>query len=261
MSASPYRDSASTSYSLCVEHRDAQTPPALVRLSVWGVSGAGIARAFTRMATDRLLLRRVPGLMFWKLMGTGSGRTFTTRDADPRHWALLTTWSEHRFADEFAQSRPMTSWADMANEQLTVDMTPLISRGVWSGQTPFGDPHPHRYDGPVAAITRARIKTSMWRQFWKNVPPVSEDLHNDPGLLFSMGIGEAPVGLQGTFSLWRDNLAISEFAQRRNPHRVVIERTHALDWYAEELFARFAVTRVSGTYDGADIGSRLPSNQ
>ncbi len=42
--------------------------------------------ALLRMGYERLSLRSVPGLRFAKLLGTGDGRTFTLRDADPRHW-------------------------------------------------------------------------------------------------------------------------------------------------------------------------------
>jgi hypothetical protein len=73
-----------------------------------------------------------------------------------------------------------------------------------------------------------------------------------------IGIGEAPVGLQGTFSIWRDARALSDFAYRAPEHASVIRRTRELGWYAEELFARFAVLDARGTYRGADLG--LPGN-
>ena len=196
--------------------------------------------------------------MFWKLLGTGSGRSFTTRDADVHHWAVLTTWSNDTQAREFEHSSIVRSWQRICNEHLVVEMTPIAAKGTWAGQQPFGDPRTARVDGPIAAITRARIKPTQWRQFWAQVPPVSTDLSEDDGLLFSLGIGEAPVGLQGTFSIWRDNQAISDFAYRRSAHAHVIEQTAERQWYAEELFARFALTRVEGAYNGCDIGAQIP---
>ena len=85
------------------------------------------------------------------------------------------------------------------------------------------------------------------------MPPVSLDLRSDPGVLFTLGIGEAPVGLQGTFSIWRDAKAISDFAYRRPAHAEVVRKTHDLDWYAEEMFTRFQVDSVRGTYNGQDV--------
>lgn len=74
-----------------------------------------------------------------------------------------------------------------------------------------------------------------------------------PGLIAAIGIGEAPVGLQGTFSLWRSAEAIRTFAYERPEHREVIRRTAERQWYAEELFARFAVREATGLLHGAPL--------
>lgn len=227
--------------------------PDLVMLQVWGVTASAIPGALVRTGTDRLHLHRIPGLAFHKSLGTGSGRTFTTRDADPRHWALLTTWDRDTDADHFLEHRVSQRWNASSTECLVVRMRPLMSRGEWSHQRPFEGPLPTRWEGPVAAITRARIKPSMWLTFARSVPPVSADLHKDEGLMFSLGIGEAPLGLQGTFSIWRNNRAITDFAHRRSPHIEVMRRTHELGWYSEELFARFAVLSVAGSYNGHPV--------
>ena len=225
----------------------------VVRLDVWGVHGVGIVRAFTRMGTQRRSLRTLPGLRFAKLLGTGSGETFTMRDADPRHWGLLTSWNDETSAQAFDHSSIARPWNKSSDEHLTVTMHPLVSRGRWSGLEPFAVPDTKAGPGPIAAITRARIKPAMWTKFWSSVPPVSLDLRNDPGVVFTLGIGEAPVGLQGTFSIWRDAKAISDFAYRRPAHAEVVRRTHELDWYAEEMFTRFQVEDVIGTYDGSEV--------
>ena len=54
------------------------------------------------------------------------------------------------------------------------------------------------------------------------------------------------MGLQGTFSLWSSAAAIREFAYQGAAHKEAIAATHRERWYAEELFARFAVTEQSG---------------
>lgn len=228
------------------------TPP-YVRLDVWGVSGSQVARSFLRMGTQRRSLRGLPGLTFAKLMGTGSGETFTMRDADAHHWAALTTWVDENHAQAFDDSRVMSAWNAASDEHLTVTMVPLVSRGKWSGREPFRVPDTKAGPGPIAAITRARIKPRMWPKFWSSVPPVSLDLRSDPGVAFTLGIGEAPVGLQGTFSIWRNAKAISDFAYRRPAHAEVVRKTHELDWYAEEMFTRFQVLSIDGTYAGSSV--------
>ena len=81
---------------------------------------------------------------------------------------------------------------------------------------------------------------------------MSADLHRSPGLRTAIGIGEAPLGLQGTFSLWDSGEELREFAHRGAPHVEVVRRTAEEGWYAEELFARFSVVGTSGTLDGQD---------
>jgi hypothetical protein len=221
-----------------------------VLLHLWGVRPRRVPGALWRMATTRRVLGSTPGLRFTKLLGTGDGRTFTPGDADPLHWGLLTVWDDDRAAAQGAQQKAVQSWQRIAEEQLVVRMTPLASRGTWAGHTPFGEPVPRRTSGPVASITRARIAARKALTFWRAVPPVSQDLHRVDGLRFAVGIGEAPIGLQGTFSLWRDSVALNEFAHGRQPHREAVCRTPLEHWYSEELFARFEVLAVDGTFAG-----------
>ena len=225
----------------------------IVRLDVWGIPRTGVPRAFLRMATQRRGVRTIPGVRFAKLMGTGSGETFTMRDADLRHWAILTVWSDEAGAESFDDHRVARAWQDSSTEHAYVLMRPLVSRGSWSGKEPFAVPDTKAAPGPIAAITRARIKPHLWWRFWSSVPPVALDLRSDPGVLFTLGIGEAPVGLQGTFSIWRDAAALSEFAYRRPAHAEVVTRTHELQWYAEEMFTRFQVMDIRGSYDGREV--------
>jgi hypothetical protein len=236
---------------------DSAEPPGLVLLHLWGVRPRHVPSALARMATNRRRLHRTPGLRFHKLLGTGDGRTFTTRDADPLHWGLLTCWDDVRDGERFAHGAAdqadhpvLDSWRRIAREELVVQLRPLASRGSWAGRQPFGDPRPRRTQGQVASITRARISPRKTLTFWRAVPPVSHDLHQVDGLRLAVGIGEAPVGLQGTFSLWRDSAALNDFAHGRRPHREAIRRTSLEHWYAEELFARFEVLRVDGTFAG-----------
>lgn len=224
--------------------------PAVVTLHLWGVPRLAVPAALARMARDRRPLRRTPGLRFGKLLGTGDGRTFTVRDADPRHWGVLATWTSEEAAAAFEDGPVVRGWAGIAEERLRVRLRPLASRGSWARSRPFGDPVPTPYEGRVAAVTRARIAPRRLVTFWRAVPPVSADLRATDGLRLAVGIGEAPVGLQGTFSLWDSPAALTAFAYQRSPHVEAVRRTAELGWYAEELFARFAVLDVEGTLAG-----------
>ena len=228
------------------------TGPAVVTLHLWQVPAHAVPRALVHMAADRRPLRRTPGRRFAKLLGTGSGRPFTVRDADPRRWGLLTAWDDPAAAMAFDDSGLPERWRRFADEEWVAHLEPLSAGGLWSGEEPFGRPRPRLWDGPVAAVTRARLVLRRAARFWSAVPPVSADLHQSPGLRLALGIGEAPLGLQGTFSIWDSSSSLNAFAYGRCPHTAVIERTHQEGWYAEELFARFGVRSSSGTIAGAD---------
>jgi len=232
-----------------------------VVIDIWHVPTRSIPHAFLNMGIHRRPLKRNSNLKFWKLLGTGSGRTFTMRDADPHHWALLTVWESADDYRKFAASSLMKAWQRISDQHAHLELEPVSSKGTWAGQNPFYVDKPTRWDGATVALTRARIKPRWWISFWRSVPPVSADLHQTPGLLASLGIGEAPVGLQGTLSVWRSNDAITQFASKQAPHRKVVERTHQTGWYAEELFARFKVLHMSGTLADVDLARATESDQ
>src|SRR3712207_7693200 len=63
------------------------------------------------------------GLRFAKLLGTGSGRNFTVRDADPRRWALLAVWDDERAAAAFETGDVVARWRRIADEQRSEEHT------------------------------------------------------------------------------------------------------------------------------------------
>ena len=221
-----------------------------VTLHVWRVPATAVPRAFLRMAVDPHRLRAVPGVRFGKLLGTGTGTSFGVRDADLTRYVALTVWDSEDAAR--TDNRVTRAWDDIAASSARVDLTPVVSRGRWSGVEPFGPAKGGRVDGPVLAITRARLRAVRAATFWRAVPPVAAALALAPGMLARFGVGEAPIGWQGTVSVWRSTTDLTAFAYRQPEHRAVIDRTPVDRWYAEDLFARFAVRDISG--DRAVLG-------
>jgi hypothetical protein len=226
----------------------------LVTFHLWGVARRHVPWAASRMMRHRSPLRRVPGLRFARLLGTGHGRTFTPGDADPRHWALLASWETPETAAAFEAGPVVAAWDAHSVERWRLGLRALSSSGLWSGRSPFG---PQRKDidvrgYPYAVLTRARLAPTKAVAFWRSVPPVAATAATARGLRFARGIGEAPVGLQATFSVWDDAAAASAFAFDSPAHRAVVDRTASARWYAEQLFARFAVIEASGRVDGRD---------
>ena len=227
--------------------------PAVVTLHLWRVPTRRIAAAVAAVAVDRFAVRRQPGAGFARLLGTGNGRTFRLRDAEPHRWGLLVAWARPADAAAFERSAVPRRWSALAEETWRAELRPLGCRGRWAGRTPFGQGAATRdWGGPVAALTRARLAWRRARSFWRAVPAVAADLAGRPGLLLAVGVGERPVGLQGTFSVWESAAALRSFAYQGAAHAEAIRQTAARGWYAEELFARFALLDAVGTVDGRD---------
>jgi hypothetical protein len=214
----------------------------VVAIYIFTLRKSAIPFAFMQMAIGRRTARKISGVSFAKLMGTGTGKTFTPSDADLKQWAVLFVADDLDIVDN---SRFVQGWKKRSTSIDRYLLNPISSSGKWSKREPFTVGAISKSDGPIVAITRARLKWSQAIRFWRSIPPVVTDLHNSPGLLFSIGIGEAPIGLQGTFSVWQSGSALRDFAYKNAPHRAAIKDTKRFDWYSEELFARFELVNTA----------------
>jgi hypothetical protein len=204
-----------------------------------------------RLGGDRIRLPRVPGLAFWRLLGTGSGDD-TGRGADLSRSALFAVWDDERDLDAFlADSAIARRWQN-AEEGWHVRLRSIGGHGTWKGFDPLAELEKGSPAGPVAIITRANVRRRSWRAFGRASEVVDAELHRAPGLVDVVGIGETPVGALATFSLWTSLAAAREFAYSMPDHVDVVRRTRAEDWYSEEMFARFEPYGSTGTWNGRD---------
>ena len=209
--------------------------------------------ALVRMGLDRPRLRHTPGLRFWKLLGCARGPALGPWDA--RRYALFTVWESSAALDAFeARSPIMATYRGAAEEIWTVRLAPLRWQGTWGGADPFAGAPAARgsYAGPLAILTRATIRLRHLAAFTRAAGPVTTRLPGRPGLIASIGLGEAPLMFQATFSLWVDLPEVQRFAYHEDEHAEVVRRTRAEGWYREELFARFRPIASYGAWDGAD---------
>ena len=209
----------------------------------WTIKPSRFPRAIHAMGFDRFRLMLDKNVSFHKSLGTGKGETFTPSDANALQWGLIASVED---IEKFDNSFVIKRWRRISVSEYRAVLEPISTHGQWAGKEPFAATAKD-WDGAVAAVTRARIKWSQNFRFWRSVPPVTVSLKSAPGLIAAIGIGEAPIGLQGTFSLWESAAAIREFAYKGAAHQKAIADTSTYKWYSEELFARFAVLDQRGS--------------
>ncbi|MDP5344904.1 MAG: spheroidene monooxygenase [Paracoccaceae bacterium] len=204
-----------------------------------------------QMALARWDLQALDQAQFWKLCGSGTGEGFTPRP-NTAVWAILAAWATPAVAKEqVADAKVYARWRAHAAESYTIFLEPASARGAWGGVAPF-HPQGSLPDGPVAALTRARVRPARMLKFWQRVPDISSVIGADPNVIFKIGIGEVPLVQQITFSIWPDTASMAHFARGDGPHGRAIRAVRDGNWFAEELYARFRLTGTTGTWGGRD---------
>ncbi|RNI27813.1 spheroidene monooxygenase [Rufibacter immobilis] len=227
--------------------------PVHTTLTLFGIKPGHWRWGLAQMGTSQRPLQKVKGLNFFKLLGSGQGRGFSLKPNWYRY-GLMATWSSPAAAEDFFKGHPLLEeYRQHTFEQYHLDLQPLQAHGLWSGQNPFtSETLPAPADKPIAVLTRASIRLTKALDFWKHVPQASASLDHANGLLASIGLGEAPFLRQATFSLWKDEASMKEYAYRMAAHREVIKNTRTRGWYSEELFARFTPLHSEGTWNSVD---------
>jgi heme-degrading monooxygenase HmoA len=225
----------------------------LTTLTLFGIRSGHVRWGLAQMGTSLPHLNKVPGLLFYKLLGSGQGKGFSLKPNFKRY-GLICTWESEAAADAFLHSSDlMQEYQQHTDEIWTVKLLPYQALGQWDGQQPFAPALAEKYTtGPLAVLTRASV--NWWRLpgFCRLGIKTSAALDEAQGLICSIGLGELPFIRQATFSVWESAEAMKQYAYKHPAHQEVMRRTRAEKWYSEELFARFRPISSQGTWNQSD---------
>ncbi len=204
-----------------------------------------------RLARGPSVLGRVPGLRFAKVLGSGLDGGFGLRPG----WdcqGVFAVFDGIDAAQAFAFRSPVAAaYSDTAVEGFGMTLRVTSARGSWDGFE-LSAVSARAPGGPVAALTRASIRPSKMLRFWRHSPGSESSLSRAPGCRVAVGLGEAPLLRQATFSLWENQDAMDAYA-RHGEHQAAIAASRAEDMFSESLFARFEPVELHGLWRGLSV--------
>ncbi len=217
--------------------------------------------AICAMALFRLPLKRNKNILFHKLMGCGKNGSFDIHP-DWNQWAILVFLNELPDLQRIKEKPEeilislygsfISRWLKRFHcETWTIMLQLIDGHGKWDGEIFLANNVENiPTSAPIAVLTRATIKLTKLRDFWKNVALVSSQMKSASGLITSIGIGEMPLVRQATFSIWESMEHMKDFAYSVQEHREVIKKTRKEKWYSEDMFLRFRPIISVGSIKG-----------
>lgn len=212
------------------------------------------AWAFKMMGLGPRQLRAIPGQTFFKMFGTGRGIGFDPLP-DWGVYALLQVWENEAQADAFLANSPfIAKYRKRSSAIWTIYMRNIDVKGRWSGGVPFKESQKIDPDNPIIiAITRATLRLGAVLPFWRFVPKTLAPLRNNPGLIYSKGVGERPFVQMVTFSIWKSRASLKQFAFESHGHAKAIENSNIHSWFKESLFSHFQPYRTEGSWQDVTL--------
>lgn len=205
----------------------------------------------------RYRLRRAAGLRFFKMLGSGRDGGFGLKPSASRQ-GMFCVFDNDAAIDAFLASHALIrGYREHAAEFFSVRLRATSARGSWSGMKPFEGASAPPDSGavassPVAALTRASIRPGRAVRFWRYAPPAEVSLGQAPGCMLAVGLGEAPVFRQATFSIWTSTTSMDAYA-RRGAHQEAIRASAAGSYFTESMFVRFMPYDAQGIWHGRSL--------
>jgi len=233
---------------------------------------------YARFVLGTLPLRHCHGLRFAKQLGSGENGGFGLKPSLSIQ-GLFLVFDDCPQAFDFWHNHPLARrYRQSASECFGLIASPLRARGSWSGQKPFGleiqstmsqsttgqsttsqtttsQSRQHteaRPSEPIAALTRASIRISKAAAFWSKAPAAQSSLAEHPGCMLAIGLGEAPLLRQATFSVWQSDAAMDAYA-RTGAHLAAIKAAGMGHFFSEDMFVRFKPLASFGSWQGKTL--------
>jgi heme-degrading monooxygenase HmoA len=241
----PTRAEPSPQPSPAVAGEGAKPTVALLLLARW--RARSVPWGLSRLVRGERALGAVPGLRFARVLGSGRDGGFGLAPSFGTQ-GLMTFFDDEPSARAFAGGPVMSAYRGHARQSLQVLLRATSCRGSWGGAslavTAAADA-----DAPMASLTRAAIRARHAPAFWRRAPAAQDAVRRAPGCRLAVGLGEAPLLRQATFSLW-DNAAAMDAYARSGAHQAAIDGAWRHGWFSESMFVRFAVIELEGQWLG-----------
>ena len=207
---------------------------------------------WNRIAFGSWFTDPAPGLRFMKTLGSGVDGGFGLTPS-PSHQGMFCVFDSDDEANQFVEQAPLiTAYRQRSDELFMATLRPSSVRGSWDGVSlTASDAIPS--DAMVATLTRASIRPPAAAAFWRYAPDAQKDLTTAEGCDLAVGLGEAPVFRQATFSLWKNAAAMDAYA-RTGAHMEAIRAAWKHEFFSESMFVRFAPIHMQGQWKGKHFG-------
>ena len=169
----------------------------------------------------------------------------------PGRFGLIAAWDDDGALDDFAAGdHPLASLL-VAGWQVRLE--PLRVSGAWPAMPGLPDRQlPVEDDEPVVVLTLGRPRLARIRPFLRSAGPAEEEVVAAPGLLASIGLARPPR-LVSTFSLWRSNTEMRDYAySNAGKHMAAVQADRERPFHHESAFIRFRPYRSEGEWEGRD---------
>ena len=210
---------------------------------LWGLS---------RYVIGRFSLYNIPGLQFFKVLGSGFEGGFSTKPSLHKQGLFCVFDSEHHAKQFRAHSKLVQAYMNHSREFFAVSLNAFSTRGSWAN-TQLDITAKAPVSGPIASLTRASIKPLKANAFWKKAQPAEVSINQSEGVILSAGLGEAPYLRQATFTIWESAQHMDQYA-RQGAHLEAIRSALQGQYFSESMFTRFKPINPQGTWRGQCFG-------